>query len=245
LVGGDFFGANSIGGAARNRIARLDAMTGLADSFDPNANNDVYAIAVQADGKILAGGQFANIGGQPRGLFARLTNDTAALQNLAATPTTITWARNGSSPQFARVTFESSTDNVTYTSLGNGTAAGSNWTLTGLNLPTSQNFYIRARGYYRSGRYADESIQESVRNTFVSPVLKILSITRPANGHIILQCLGVPNQLNNLQVSPNLSPGSFATIVPSPVAADNTGAFQYDDAGAVGLTKRFYRLTYP
>ena len=55
LVGGDF---TSIGGQTRNRIARLDATTGLADSFDPNANNDVFSIAVQADGKILAGGFF-------------------------------------------------------------------------------------------------------------------------------------------------------------------------------------------
>ena len=163
LAGGNF---TSIGGQTRNDIARLDATTGLADSFNPNADFTVYSIAVQADGKILAGGQFANIGGQPRALFARLSNDTAALQNLAATPTTVTWTRGGSSPQFTRVTFESSTDNVTYTSLGNGTAAGSNWTLTGLSLPTAQNFYIRARGYYRSGRYADGSIQESVRNAF-------------------------------------------------------------------------------
>ena len=37
LVGGLFSGANSIGGQTRNRIARLDATTGLADSFDPNA----------------------------------------------------------------------------------------------------------------------------------------------------------------------------------------------------------------
>ena len=58
LAGGFFSGANSIGGQTRNRIARLDATTGLADSFDPNANNSVYSIAVQADGKILAGGQF-------------------------------------------------------------------------------------------------------------------------------------------------------------------------------------------
>ena len=36
LVGGNF---TSIGGQARNRIARLDATTGLADSFDPNAND--------------------------------------------------------------------------------------------------------------------------------------------------------------------------------------------------------------
>ena len=97
-----------------------------------------------------------------------MTNDTAALQNLAVTQTTVTWTRGGSSPQFTRVTFESSTDNVTYTPLGNGTAAGSNWTLTGLNLPTGQNIYIRARGYYRSGFHnGSESITESVRNAFI------------------------------------------------------------------------------
>ena len=58
LAGGIFNGANSIGGQTRNYIARLDATTGLADSFDPNANNDVNSIAVQADGKILGGRQF-------------------------------------------------------------------------------------------------------------------------------------------------------------------------------------------
>ena len=167
ILAGGFF--NSIGGQTRNRIARLDATTGLADSFDPNANDNVNSIAVQADGKILAGGDFTSIGGQPRSLFARLSNDTAALQNLAVTQTTITWTRGGSSPQFTRVTFESSTDNVNYTPLGNGTAAGSNWTLTGLNLPTGQNFYIRARGYYRSGyENGSESITESVRNAFLA-----------------------------------------------------------------------------
>ena len=83
------------------------------------------------------------------------------------TQTTITWTRGGSSPQFTRVTFEYSTDNVNYTPLGNGTATGSNWTLTGLSLPTGQNIYIRARGYYRSGYYnGSESITESVRNAF-------------------------------------------------------------------------------
>ena len=36
LAGGNF---TSIGGQTRNRIARLDPTTGLADSFNPNANN--------------------------------------------------------------------------------------------------------------------------------------------------------------------------------------------------------------
>ena len=167
LVGGSF---EFIGGQQRAHIARLDPSTGLADSFNPSADNQVLSIAVQADGKVLAGGYFNSMGGRLRNLFARLNNATAALQNLAVTQTTITWTRGGSSPQFTRVTFESSTDNMNYTPLGNGMAASSNWTLTGLNLPTRKNLYIRARGYYRSGQNnGSESITESVRNTFLIP----------------------------------------------------------------------------
>ncbi len=169
LAGGNFSGPNSIGGQLRNRIARLDAITGQADSFDPNANSVVYSIAVQVDGKILAGGVFTIIGGQTRSLFARLKNDTIATQDLAVTQTTVTWTRGGSSPQFTRVTFEDSTDGINYNFLGNGTATGSNWTLTGLNLSIQQNLYIRARGHYRSGfQNGSESIQESVRNAFLA-----------------------------------------------------------------------------
>src|SRR5207302_8400656 len=79
LAGGFFNGANSIGGATRNRIARLDRATGLADSFDPNASAQVDAIAVQADGKILAGGVFSGAdssGGQTRNRIARLETDS-------------------------------------------------------------------------------------------------------------------------------------------------------------------------
>jgi len=76
LAGGFFNGPNSIGGQTRNRIARLDATTGLADSFNPNANNNVESIAVQADGKILAGGTFNSIGGQTRNFIARLDATT-------------------------------------------------------------------------------------------------------------------------------------------------------------------------
>jgi hypothetical protein len=167
LAGGSFV---FIGGQTRNYIARLDATTGLADSFDPNARGPVVSITVQADGKILAGGRFSNVGGQTRQAFARLSNDTAALQNLAVTQTTINWTGGGSNPQSTRVTFESSTDNVTYTPLGDGIpqSGSSDWTLTGLSLPAGQNFYIRARGYYRGGSFnGSESITESVRNAFI------------------------------------------------------------------------------
>jgi hypothetical protein len=59
-------------------VARLDATTGLADPFSPNANSDVFAIAVQTDGKVVAGGVFLNIGGQPRKRIARVDGTTGA-----------------------------------------------------------------------------------------------------------------------------------------------------------------------
>ena len=61
LVGGAFNGGNSIGGqSAQPRSPGSIRTTGLADSFDPNANSGgtVCSLAVQADGKILAGGAF-------------------------------------------------------------------------------------------------------------------------------------------------------------------------------------------
>ncbi len=231
LVGGNFSGANSIGGQARNYIARLDATTGLADSFDPNPNGRVLSIALQADGKILASGAFVTIGGQPRNrigrldvttgsadsfnpnansvvisttvaadgkilaggdftniggasrsFFARLSN-VAALQNLAVTQSAITWALGGSSPQLTRVSFEYSYDNVNYTVLGDGAAAGSNWTLTGLDFPTGLDFYIRARGCYRSGNQNDsDSLIESVRNAFLPEVALVGAVSRKDQG---------------------------------------------------------------
>jgi uncharacterized delta-60 repeat protein len=177
LVGGAFNGANSIGGQARNRVARLDPDTGQADSFDPNANDTVYSLALQPDGKVLAGGLFTSIGGEPRTAFARLSNDTAALQELIVTQTMVTWTRAGSSPQFTRVFFSYSTDNLNYTPLGEGgqypEIYGGSWLWSayyGPPLPAEQNFYIQARGYHVGGYFnSSESITDSVRNAFVLP----------------------------------------------------------------------------
>ena len=71
LAGGIF---TSIGGQTRNRIARLDPMTGLADSFDPNANDLVYSIACRRTARFSRAGYFGlnSIGGQTRYRIARL-----------------------------------------------------------------------------------------------------------------------------------------------------------------------------
>ena len=68
LLGGFFTTLQPNGAAAatvRNFIARLHADGTLDTSFDPNANSLVNCVVVQADGKVLIGGQFSTL--QPNG----------------------------------------------------------------------------------------------------------------------------------------------------------------------------------
>ncbi len=231
-----------IGGANRSRIARLDAATGAADSFFSAPNASVYGTAVQPDGKILVCGLFnaftEGLSGIGRPLFARLSNPTAALQNLFATRTTITWTRGGSSPQFTRATFEFSTDNVSYTPLGNGTMTGSDWGLTGLNLPVAQNIYIRARGFYRSGNQnGSESIQESVRNAFI-PASPLLNIRLSANTNVVLSW--ATNFAGfTLESNTNLSTNVWSVVAPAPSVSGTNNVV----TNAATEVQKFYRLS--
>ncbi len=52
-----------------------------------------------------------------------------------------------------------------------------------MKLPTGQNIYIRARGYYRSGFFnGSESITESVRNAFLREVQVVSVVSRKIQG---------------------------------------------------------------
>ncbi len=64
-------------------MARLDGTTGAADAFDPN-NIGVVSISIQADGKVLVGGVFSMIGGQPRTGIARLDSGSGMADSFQA-----------------------------------------------------------------------------------------------------------------------------------------------------------------
>src|SRR5438552_4831593 len=178
LVAGDFttLGGGGTGTTVRNKIGRLNADGTLDTSFDPGANLAVLALAIEADGKILVGGNFTTLGGggtgrTTRNSIGRLTNTDAALEALtvATDGTTITWYRSGASPEVDRVTFELSTDGINYAALATPTRIAGGWQLTGQALPTRQNIFIRARGFYSTGESdGSYSIAESVRNAFIS-----------------------------------------------------------------------------
>lgn len=80
VLGGSF---ESVDGRTRNGIARLNPNGSLDLGFNPdatglltpNATPGVFSIALQADGKILFGGQFVLVGGQARNGIARVNPD--------------------------------------------------------------------------------------------------------------------------------------------------------------------------
>lgn len=74
LIGGTF---TLIDGQSRGRIARLDADGALDETFNPDANNTVFAIAVQPDDMTLIGGEFTTMGDQPQSYLARVDEDGA------------------------------------------------------------------------------------------------------------------------------------------------------------------------
>ena len=62
-------------GSAVSSNATLTLNFAVPDSLSVNAGGDVRAFAVQPDGKILIGGSFTNLAGQPRNFIGRLNPD--------------------------------------------------------------------------------------------------------------------------------------------------------------------------
>jgi hypothetical protein len=71
--------------------------------------------------------------------------------------------------------------------------------------------------------------------------LRITSITKLQNGHILLHCSGAPSRLNTVRSTGDLLT-QFNFL--ASVMANPDGTFDYEDA-APPPTKGFYRLTLP
>ncbi|MCX6874767.1 MAG: choice-of-anchor D domain-containing protein [Verrucomicrobia bacterium] len=69
LLGGWF---TTVGGVARERIARVNPDGTLDSGFNPGADFSVNDLAEQFDGRILLGGLFTSVGGTERNRMARL-----------------------------------------------------------------------------------------------------------------------------------------------------------------------------
>ena len=153
LVGGEF---TTLGGQTRNYLARLNSDGTLDPAFNPGASNMVngvvFCVAVQADGKVLAGGNFGTLGGQRRARIGRLNNTDPATQSLLLDATSITWLRGGASPEVGRASFDFSTNRGnSWIDVGVGTRISGGWQVSSPAVPASAS--IRARGFVAGGRY--------------------------------------------------------------------------------------------
>lgn len=74
IIAGDFL---RVDGVLRPHLARLNFDGSLDTSFASalSVNDSVFALAVQADGRVLVGGSFLNYGGTPRKSLVRLNAD--------------------------------------------------------------------------------------------------------------------------------------------------------------------------
>lgn len=82
LISGDFTALQPNGAASpttRNHIVRLEPDGTLDPGFDPNANDVVYGLVLQADGKVLLGGDFTTL--QPNGAPSATTRRYIARVN--------------------------------------------------------------------------------------------------------------------------------------------------------------------
>lgn len=72
FIGGAF---SLVSGNPHNRLARLDSIGVIDDTFTNDCDGLVRCLALQADGAVLVGGDFAAVGARPRTRLARLLPD--------------------------------------------------------------------------------------------------------------------------------------------------------------------------
>ncbi|MEY4939476.1 MAG: hypothetical protein RIQ93_1211 [Verrucomicrobiota bacterium] len=253
VIGGAFSSLVAPGGpgGSPSNLARLNSNGTVDPAFNPAPNAAVSALALQADGRLMVGGVFTRMGNLTRVALARLAPTGAAVQTLGVTADrrTLVWTRSGSNGEISGASFELSPDNRAWTLLGSGTrvANGSNWQITGLQLPASGLFYVRARALAPSSAGASSGLYETVREfNFANPLPQISSappLVALADGVSVSidPSTGVAT-LSTGGLVPNVPGSGIPPVQEAPagfVSTDGSGIGRLSDIsvrGAVGAT---------
>jgi uncharacterized delta-60 repeat protein len=161
LIGGNF---QQLGDQPRHGLVRLNAdgtfdgaFGDLAFSLNAtNPNGSLFGVAAQADGKVLAVGNFILVGTQPRQYAARVVTGDAVVSRFSGqasgTSVIATWTRSGDGPELAQPpTLMHSTDGVNFTAVGPMTRIANGWQTTAPYNVHGALFYLRADGMTSSG----------------------------------------------------------------------------------------------
>jgi uncharacterized delta-60 repeat protein len=247
LVGGGFtmLGGGGTGTTTRNFIARLHPDGSLDTTFNPGSTSFVLALAVQPDGKILLGGQFAGLGGgtgtTARANIGRLSTTDAAIQRLSVTcagcapalsgavQTQVTWARSGAGIEVERVTVDVSSDGVTYGPVTTATRVSGGWQAP-QEVASNANRLIRARGYYATG-VRSGSIIESIRQVYIAcPAIATTALPAGTQGVAYATTITAPGAIGVVSFSTASALPSGLTLSAAGVVAGTptqTGTFSF------------------
>jgi uncharacterized delta-60 repeat protein len=228
LLGGEF---GALGGQPRGHLGRLNGDGSLDLSFGLSVNSVVSSIAVGVDGKILLGGAFPTLDGQARQNIARLTNNELATDRLSFDGSTITWLRDGSSPELCRASFEATINGIEWTGLGAGIPSAGGWQLTGIAL--SANSALRARGFITGG-------QGNGSGWFVESTRPAIQTDGFQLGHFETKIIGSPNQVVVVECSPNLL--DWLALATNTLGI---GPLYFSDPQWTNCPARFYRVRSP
>jgi uncharacterized delta-60 repeat protein len=156
LVGGN---CDSLSGPTCRYVVRFLPNGSADDTFLPQPVGNWYpwvaALGLQADGKVLLGGWFQSVGGQPRTNLARLNSTDPTTEAFTYAGSTLTWLRGGSGPEVWRTSLEITTNGGAWTKLGDGTRVVGGWQFTGVAL--SPEATLRARGQVAGGHWNGSS----------------------------------------------------------------------------------------
>ena len=168
----------ALGGQQRYYIGRLSPDGALDIGFNPGAvflfgNVAVYSVSVQADGKVLVGGDFTTLAGKTCSCIGRLNSTEPATQSLTCAGSAITWLRGGSSPEVWRTAFDFSTNSTDWVRLGAGARVNGGWQLTNVFVPA--NSTLRARGFVTGGYHNGCSylVESTLLLSEVPPVILV------------------------------------------------------------------------
>jgi hypothetical protein len=147
LIAGDFL-FPSIGSG----LARLRPDGSLDRDFIFRADQRVECMAMQADGKIVIGGGFRQVGNTVIPSIARLINDPAEEQLIQSGENQIDWLRGSGAPEAQEVFFALSTDGgTTFADLGAGVRIPGGWSLLSSELAGLDRYHLQVSARTISG----------------------------------------------------------------------------------------------
>ncbi len=144
LIGGTF---SEVAGVTRTRLARLKSNGALDLTFDSGLgpNGTVNAIVVAPDNKIVIGGNFTSVNGQPRHGVARINGDEFEIRIVSGSLALGAWRQTVQTLPGRAYVLETTTDLVSWTGVLTNTAPGFSLEMVDPTVPLPATRFYRVR----------------------------------------------------------------------------------------------------